>query len=369
MYLIDYINTYEDWEERLSQPPYNLIIKTDGVYKLLKYSQLESDFSLDEVVEARGCIVKYGFLSKEWIYVCRPFKKFFNYGEPWAAYIDWLLDVQITEKIDGSLMKLWFDGRWKLSTNGTIDAFKALIGDTSKTFGELFEEILGASIGVFARDCNLQPTKTYLFEMISPENRVVIPYDYGIYYLTNFVNIDGEELNLYPFQENKLREYVDFPHTYSASSLEKLIELAKNLEGLQEGFVVKDAWGRRIKVKTPAYLEAAHLFAKGNIGKIDILRMMKEGLIDDFIGYFPDYIPMVGEIKFDISMLCKRLNACWDLYGAAASRKSFAMKVKDLVGSVILFKKYTDPTLDIEKYLWNELDYKKLAQLLGYKEK
>lgn len=368
MHLIDYINTYEDWEERLAQPPYNLIIKTDGDYKLLKYSQLESDFSLDEVVEARGCIVEYDFLHNKWVYVCRPFKKFFNYGEPWAARIDWSA-VKITEKIDGSLMKIWYDNKkWRLSTNGAINAFEASIESASGTYGDMFEFILGKSVHEFARDCYLYPFCTYLFEMTSPETRIVIPYDYGITYLTAFYNETGREVELTPFQEEQILSYVNMPDSYVFSSVGEVINAAKSRAGLHEGFVIRDKWGERVKIKTPAYLQAAHLFMKGNIGKADILRMMKDGIIDDFIGYFPEYIPMVGEIKFDVSMFCKRVEACWDLYGAAATRKSFAMKVKGLKESDALFRKYTDPSLDIKKYLWEEIRFGKLVHLLGYDE-
>ena len=174
MKLLDFINAYDNWEDLLSKPPYNISIKTDGKYKLLKYNQIESDFDYETVQEARGCIITQDF-DGEWIYVCRPFKKFFNYGERWAAHIDWSYTL-ITEKIDGSLMKMWFhNGKWHLSTSGTIDAFKAPVNESKHTFGELFEFILCRDIQSFAEEVNLDPNFTYLFEMVAPEARIVIP--------------------------------------------------------------------------------------------------------------------------------------------------------------------------------------------------
>ena len=369
MHLIDYINRYDNWQERLTQPPYNLTIKNDNDYYLLKYNQLESDFSLQEVVEARGCIVREDF-DGEWIYVCKPFNKFFNYGEPWAAPIDWTSAV-VTEKIDGSLMKLWYDyGKWHLSTNSTIDAFCAPANQSGLTFGEIFERILGTDIYNFAQDCFLDYNSTYLFEMTSPETRVVIPYEDLIYYLSRIDNYNEYEyLSPLPgFTREQFEAYeIEFPNQYSFHSLKETIAYAESLPKEEEGFVICDGYGRRIKVKSPSYLRAAHLFKKGNIGKADILQMIKENTIDDFIAYFPEYKYKALDVRYDILAYCKALDIYWDLYGAIATRKEFAEKVKNFDGSSLLFKKYTNSDFDMRAYILNEIGYKKLASLLGYK--
>lgn len=94
----------ENWKEVLQQPPYSLIVKEDDDYILLKYNQLESDLSNLIVQECRGIILRKSDLKV----VCFPFKKFFNYHEPNAANIDWD-GARVLDKIDGSLIKLWFD--------------------------------------------------------------------------------------------------------------------------------------------------------------------------------------------------------------------------------------------------------------------
>lgn len=117
--------------------PYNLKISFDGEYVLMKYDMKTADFSSPIVREARGIIFKVG----EWEYpVCHPFDKFFNYGETFSENVDWNSAV-VSEKIDGSLMKLWFDENgWHLSTNGSINAYKTTFNDRGNTFGELFEK-------------------------------------------------------------------------------------------------------------------------------------------------------------------------------------------------------------------------------------
>src|SRR5574344_1881444 len=138
--LLDFIKqNKENWKEVLQKKPYSLIVKEDDDYILLKYNQLESDLSNSIVQECRGIILRKSDLKV----VCFPFKKFFNYHEPNAADIDWD-GARVLDKIDGSLIKLWFDnGCWHWSTNGNIDADKTefAVNDLSqmycpyKTFG------------------------------------------------------------------------------------------------------------------------------------------------------------------------------------------------------------------------------------------
>ena len=40
-----FIQSHANWRELLQQPPYNIAIKDDGEYALLKYNQISSDFS------------------------------------------------------------------------------------------------------------------------------------------------------------------------------------------------------------------------------------------------------------------------------------------------------------------------------------
>ena len=81
-----FCSAHENWEELLTQEPYNLKISEDGPYMMFKYNQLTSDFTNPMVQEARGIIFRKGQWENP---VCWAFNKFFNYGEPTAADIDW----------------------------------------------------------------------------------------------------------------------------------------------------------------------------------------------------------------------------------------------------------------------------------------
>lgn len=55
--LLDFIRNNDNWEEVLTKPPYSIKISRYKNYILFKYSQIESDFSLDIVRECRGIIL------------------------------------------------------------------------------------------------------------------------------------------------------------------------------------------------------------------------------------------------------------------------------------------------------------------------
>ena len=96
--LLKLIKAFPNWKEILSKEPFFIDIKQEGDLYLFKYQQLNSDFSIKAVQESRGCIIEIKGNTAR--YVCRPFDKFFNYGEEQAAEIDWKT-ARITEKIDG----------------------------------------------------------------------------------------------------------------------------------------------------------------------------------------------------------------------------------------------------------------------------
>ena len=59
--------------------------------------------------------------------VARPFRKFFNYGEPSAPALDLDAEVVVTDKCDGSLGILYplGDGRYGVATRGSFTSVQA----------------------------------------------------------------------------------------------------------------------------------------------------------------------------------------------------------------------------------------------------
>lgn len=284
---IDFANEHpnDEWVKLIQEPPYNIEVRQKGRYYLFKYNQLESDMSLPLCQACRGIIVQKG-LSGQWGIVCYPFDKFFNYGEPNAAEIDWC-SAFVNEKIDGSLIKFWhnYEG-WHLSTNNSIDAFEAPVSNSIEglTFGNLVERALGCNWLSFCRE--LDEHYTYMFELVSPESQVTIHYDHTtLYYLGQRDNILYKEY--YEF-DPVWREFgVEQPKRFYLSSLKDCIDVAEQMTKDEEGMVVVDANHNRIKIKSPEYLIAAHATNNGKLGLRTAVRLIREDKVDDFLAYAP----------------------------------------------------------------------------------
>ena len=353
MHLSELINLFPDWRERLEKEPFSVSIRESGEYVLFKYSQFGSDMAYRAAQESRGPIFRKAEDGK-YMYVCRPFDKFFNYGEPWAAEIDWST-ARVTEKIDGSLIKLFHDhGCWYLATNGTIDAFEAPVGDSigdgTLSYGKVFERALGTDIQTLGS--TLDPGRTYMFELTSPDTQVVIPYPDGVYYLSSRDNRSGEEFFERPEFAPDVK--MQFPACYDMNSLDDVIAAAKLMSKDEEGFVVNDAQGRRVKVKSPEYLIAAHMAANGVVTGKRIFEYIRTEKIDDFLAYVPQQKPRVDAFMARIEAFCKEAERGWDELNRQeyASQKDFAEAAKTQRLSPYFFAKRKTPTLTPKDYLF-----------------
>lgn len=290
---------HENWKELLEAEPYNLRIAEDGPYTIFKYNQLSSDFNNPIVQEARGIIFKTG----AWEYpVCWPFNKFGNYGESYAPEIDWSTAF-VTEKVDGSLIKMWYDdGQWRVSTNGTINAWKAeLSGVKFESFGDYFSDVLflnyHADLAHFVD--NLKKDLTYMFELVGPYNRVVVPYEEpAIYFLGARDKFTGIEYLPIPVNaENLGVSKFKRPTIYSLATLDDCIKAAELKTWDDEGFVVCDANFNRVKIKSPAYV-LAHFMRNNNvITRKHIIRVILENETAEFLCYAADYKEILEETQ------------------------------------------------------------------------
>lgn len=285
-----FISENEDWKEIISNEPYNLKISFDGEYVLMKYDIRTADFSSPIVREARGIIFKVG----EWEYpVCHPFNKFFNYGETFSDDVDWNSAV-VSEKIDGSLMKLWFDDKWHLSTNGSIDAYKTTFNDRDNTFGELFETALlynEITLTELTRDLNTN--YTYMFELVSPINRIVIPYETtDIYYLGRREKYTDKEYPFFLEDPNIVfGKNIKTPKVYRMNTLSQVLSVSADLPWDEEGYVVCDKLCNRVKIKSPKYVLAHYNLTNRAVSFKNFVQIVLQGEVEEFKQYaVPDIL-------------------------------------------------------------------------------
>lgn len=326
---------HENWRELLVAEPYYFKIKEDGPYIMFSYDQINSDFNNDLVREARGIIFRNG----EWhTPVCHAFDKFGNWGESYAPEIDWPTAF-VTEKVDGSLMKIWHDhGSWHISTNGCIDAFKAELNDVKMpNFGVYFQYALKRYYDSFENFVKtLNEGITYMFELVGPYNRVVIPYNEpDLYFLGARANISGEEyacntlivgaLGLGKFKR---------PIVYSLASLNDCLKAAELKPWDDEGFVVCDGNFNRIKIKSPAYV-LAHFMRNNNVvTRKHLIRVILLNEVEEFLCYAKDYEDCLRDCQKLMNAFIKVGNKL-----AISCRKARQMNRKDYSELVKTFPK------------------------------
>ena len=353
--ILRFINSNPKWRAILTAPPYNLMLRDFDCYTLIKYNQLFSSFKKDMVKEARGFIIKK--VGHKYIPVCVPFTKFFCVGDPNAKNDLYKLyhrkQWHVEEKIDGSLIKLWYDDdRWHISTSGTIHAKNAPVQFEMKDITNYEELFLYASKGKIDWD-RLDKRYTYLFELVGLENKVIVPYEVeDVYYLGRRNNYTFYEV---PYMKDdcigvekckrpkyKVIDVVDNPKKMMKQLQQEVDNLTKEDEHF-EGYVVSDeSLKTRVKMKSSKYMEL--FFQKGNgiFTPRKILLMILDQKDDDVISSFPEYKPQFDTIR---RALCEWLenvksdlrymdNTTWE------TKKDFAEWAKQTTNSMITFAAY-----------------------------
>lgn len=366
MELIKFIETNNNWRELLTQPPYNLSIKEKDNYVLFKYNQLESDMSLPIVQESRGIIVD---LETNTI-ACYAYNKFWNAQEPLAAKLEG--KIRALEKVDGSLAKIWVDrdGEVRVSTNGMIDAADAEIllpVDEIKTYRDLVDKALeesGLQLDYFKKYAG----STLIFELVSPLNRIVVPYKKTeLYFLGVRDNFTLKEWTSYDFDDEVLKVSFARPKLYDINSVDQAIEVAKTLGADREGFVLVDEHFSRVKVKGSEYL-SMHLLRNNTLSQKSFLEAVLEDKQDDLIAFFPEYEPFIRNIEEKIKEYINNAEKALKRVNFDIDKKDFALEVlndsemKEF--SAILFKVYKDRDYDWKSEIFNPDNVNRLMKLL-----
>lgn len=351
---------------------------------MMNYSQIETP-KMDPVGWAcRGHI--YDINTQK--YVCRPFDRFFNYGEAGTEYldVDWS-KAKVMEKIDGSLIKVWLDPNniWQAGTKGTFDA-SAPCGSFDKTFRDLVFDAMISSDSEFmipTDDWSLrgyhekQPEFhlmisqwlasqnsthdlwdcTHLFELTSPYNQVVTPQtETTLWYLGS--------------RDNKTGVYVDLttpawaksPRVYSMANVDDCVKTARSLPYDDEGYVVYVDNIPKFKIKSPAYVAVHHLRGEGMSYKraIDLCWEYEE---DEFLSYFSAYADMLKIVQIARDKLLTLVQTDFDtaITLQPENKVAFALLVKDKPHAAALFNlfKHRD---------WSALDAIK-AQTPNWRQK
>ena len=366
----------EDWNLEQLNVELGIKIKsydrsTGHKFHVLNYNQIESPKNHPIADQCRGLILwEVDGLFKV---VCRPFKRFYNIGEcPEAQeHIDWDTST-VMEKLDGSLIKIWYDHvneSWEIATRGTaFGESQTMLGKEYRELAiEAMKEIDSEAMFQTVANTILSPYHTYLFELIGPENRIVTPYKKNeLVYLATVVNGNG---NVEP-AHNRIHAIVNFfgrsAKSFKLNSPSDIIEASKNMDDLEEGFVVYDQFNVPVcKVKSPMYVAVHHIRGEG-LSRKRIIDLVLTNEVDEYLTYYPEDKKVIDPYVQSYNRFFREINWAWNkinpLVTEGVSRKEIARRVKDLPYSMLIFKAIDKDVHPVD--IWNNLDHNSQHRLV-----
>jgi hypothetical protein len=306
-YLSAFIKKHRDtYADELAKPPYAVKVKPHPQRPdlvMFKYSQFESDFSNPIVRCCRGSV--YHISGDTVTPYLMPFFKFSNYGEKGEDPIDWMGTLYVRDKLDGSLLKLLKepggDDLW--TTNGSFDLDVEILENyASHTDEKLTGPFTFASLRDYAlrghekEIAALPPLWTFMFELTSPYNRIIVPYRVTELTLLGCRDRQGQERT----PEWAVKEFgltFDTPAIYPLKSIDEVIAYCKSNDAVdREGVVVQDAYFNRVKIKTEHYVSLFHIKGEDHFSDAGIFDAIKQGSIDDALAAWPEIRPRTEEI-------------------------------------------------------------------------
>ena len=258
------------------------------IYNYTAKAQYERVWN-EVTIQCRGLI-----LDEHYQVVARPFQKFFNLGEQENQLIP-NEPFDVYEKMDGSLGILyWVNGEAFIATRGSFSSEQSVVAN--RILREQYGHVLDA----------LSQDKTYLFEIIYPENRIVVDYgDLQDLVLLAIIDIQtGKDQAL---------EDIGFPLAKRHDGINDLDYLKSLEEDEGEGFVIKFKSDLRYKIKFAEYVRIHRIITQ--VSSLSIWAYLSTGQsFEDILEQVPDeFYDWVKRTRNDlleqydaIEALCKK---------------------------------------------------------------
>jgi RNA ligase len=271
--------------------------------------------------------------------VARPFRKFFNIEEGKHTPTS---EFDVYEKMDGSLGILFFyKNEWVFASRGSFTSDQAL------KFKEIFRNKYKTS--------HLYHTSTYLFEIIYPENRIVVNYgDTEDVVMLGEINTEnGDELDLDYYANSVFNVVKKYDGISDYNTLKGMIE------NNAEGFVVRFSNGDRMKIKGEEYVRLHKVMT--NLSTTAVWEVLSNGeSMDELLKDVPDeFYNKIKEYEDELKSRFQLIDT--DYYNLF---KYIQIKVQEYGGDrgtfARLAKEYTYPSLlfglldgkDISPNIW-----------------
>jgi hypothetical protein len=321
------------------------------------YNMIDSPLGETIVRQCRGIVLDS---DNDWLPVCYPYNKFFNFGEGHAAELDWD-SVRIYEKVDGTMIGLYFYGnRWNVSTTGTPDA-----GGPVNDMGIRFSDLFWSTWNDLYYSLPNEENKTFIFELMTPMNQLIVDHSkdkivlHGVRDVNTFLE-ESPEFYAAKYGWECVRSF-DKTDNMTALSL-----IADNMKGKeQEGFVVVDKFFNRVKIKCPDYVRMAHM--KNSFGVRSVIENVQKGEINEIIAYFPNLAELLTKVNNLYQEFATEIDKYFKNIETIENQKEFAFEALKTPYSSALFCLRKNKNMNAKEWLSN-LQPDKVADMLNVRE-
>jgi len=259
-YDLSILNDYIDRGLVIKQDHPSLPLSIYNYSRECQYSKQWDDITLT----CRGLV-----LDNEGNVVAKPFPKFFNYEEHKPEEIP-NESFRVYEKLDGSLgIVFHYENEWHVATRGSFVSEQAIKGS---------EILKKYPIDMLAWH------KTYLFEIIYPENRIVCNYgdDEKMVLLGTYFKKNGKESQIDIYRD--LGFDVVTLHKTRGENWESL---KNKISDDNEGYVIRFSKGMRMKIKGEEYVRLHKILT--NFSTKDIWELLRNNeQLEPFLERVPD---------------------------------------------------------------------------------
>jgi RNA ligase len=262
--------------------------------------------------------------------IANSFSKFFNIEE--GKHIE-SKNFKIYEKMDGSFgMLFYYQNQWIFCSKGSFTSEQAIKG---------FEILQNYQYQ------DLPTQYSYIFEIIYPENRIVVNYgEKKELVLLAVFDIDGKEYDISLY--NTIFPVVK---TYNITNYQELKQVQQDNF---EGFVIKFDNGTRCKVKLEKYLELHR--ALSNISKYKVWEYLSQKQsIQELIEVVPDEFHSqinnwYNEIATAFTSIECKIKEYFEALPIFNTRKELALYIKDYQYKSIIFTLYDNQGISDKIY-------------------
>ena len=147
---------------------------------------------------------------------------------------------------------------------------------------------------------------TYIFELTSPWNQVVVHFDET---KVSFLGMrDNKTLKETFFGDCELAQTFDVPKVFPITNIDQCVEAAKVLPEDAEGYVVVDAQFNRVKVKSPRYVQLHYMAGNQNWSGRRVLEILLANEVSEYVVYFPLFKAAYDVVKAKYDAYVRDLN-------------------------------------------------------------